>query len=148
MPSPVGGEAHRIVRRALEDESAGDLLVTAPRFGFTEAIREAQSAAAAELLDRGRAMRAVYNERLDAGSFMALLDGTHAIAFQPALRGEKTIDAMLVVGTRRGRDPGARAVDREPAVRTSSSRRWATDRRTTASPRAFSSIRPSPLGST
>ena len=92
---PRGGEAHRIVRRALEDESAGDLLVTAPRFGFTEAIREAQSAAAAELLDRGRAMRAVYNERLDAESFMALLDGTHAIAFQPALRGEKTIDAML-----------------------------------------------------
>ena len=40
-------------------------------------------------------MRAVYNERLDAESFLALLDGAHAIAFQPALRGEKTIDAML-----------------------------------------------------
>ncbi len=59
-----------------------------------------------------RAMRAVYNERLDAESFMALLDWVHAIAFQPALRGEKTIDAMLDVGTRRGRDPGAPTLDR------------------------------------
>ena len=92
---PHGGEAHRVVHGAIEDESAGDLLVTAPRFGFTEAIASAQSVPAKELLERARALRAVYNERLDAGSFIALLDGAHAIAFQPALRGEKTIDSML-----------------------------------------------------
>jgi RNA polymerase primary sigma factor len=92
---PHGGEAHRIVRSAIEDDSAGDLLVTAPRFGFTEAIATAQSGPAKELLERARALRAVYNERLDAESFLALLDGVHSIAFQPALRGEKTIEAML-----------------------------------------------------
>ncbi len=92
---PHGEEAHRIVRGAIEDETAIDLLVTAPRFGFTEAIRDAQTAPAAELLERARALRAVYNERLDAESFLSLLDGAHSIAFQPSLRGEKTIDAML-----------------------------------------------------
>ena len=35
------------------------------------------------------------NERLDPESFLGLLDGAHAIAFQPALRGEKTVEAML-----------------------------------------------------
>jgi RNA polymerase primary sigma factor len=92
---PHGEEAHRIVRSAIEDEAAIDLLVTAPRFGFTEAIRDAQTATAAELLERARALRSVYNERLDAESFLSLLDGAHGIAFQPSLRGEKTIGAML-----------------------------------------------------
>jgi RNA polymerase sigma factor RpoD-like protein len=92
---PHGEEAHLIVRSAIEDESAGDLLVTAPRFGFTEAIATAQDGPAKELLERARVLRAIYNERLDAESFIGLLDGAHAIAFQPALRGEKTIDAML-----------------------------------------------------
>jgi RNA polymerase primary sigma factor len=92
---PHGEEAHRIVRSAIEDESAGDLLVTAPRFGFTEAIATAQDGPAKELLERARVLRAIYNERLDAESFIGLLDGAHAIAHQPALRGEKTIDAML-----------------------------------------------------
>jgi RNA polymerase primary sigma factor len=92
---PHGETAHRIVREAIEDEAAGDLLVTAPRFGFTEAVRTAQDGPAKELLERARALRAVYNERLDAESFLALLDGAHAIAFHPALRGEKTTDVML-----------------------------------------------------
>ena len=92
---PQGEEAHRIVRSAIEDESAGELLLTAPRFGFTEAIRDAQGSPAADLLERARALRAVYNERLDPESFLGLLDGAHAIAFQPALRGEKTVEAML-----------------------------------------------------
>ena len=92
---PQGEEAHRIVRNAIEDESAGELLLTAPRFGFTEAIRDAQGTPAADLLERARALRAVYNERLDPESFLGLLDGAHAIAFQQALRGEKTVEAML-----------------------------------------------------
>ena len=92
---PQGEEAHRIVRSAIEDESAGELLLTAPRFGFTEAIRDAQGTPAADLLERARALRAVYNERLEPESFLGLLDGAHAIAFQPALRGEKTVEAML-----------------------------------------------------
>ena len=92
---PFGAEAHRIVRSALADESAGDLLVTAPRFGFTEAIGTAQGGPAAELLERARDLRAVYNERLDADAFLALLDWVHAVGRHPALREEKSVQAML-----------------------------------------------------
>jgi RNA polymerase primary sigma factor len=92
---PVNAEAHRIVRSALADESAGDLLTTAPRFGFTEAIRTAQGSPAAELLERARALRAVYNERLDADAFLALLDWAHAVGRHPALREDKSVKAML-----------------------------------------------------
>src|SRR5262245_38205944 len=84
-----------MVRRALEDESAGDLLMTAPRFGFTEAIRTAQDGPAKELLERARALRAVYNERLEADAFISLLDHAHVMAHHAALRGDKSVDAML-----------------------------------------------------
>jgi RNA polymerase primary sigma factor len=92
---PFRAEAHRIVRSALADESAGDLFTTAPRFGFTEAIKSAQGGPAAELLERARALRAVYNERLDAEAFLALLDWAHAAGRHPALREEKSVKAML-----------------------------------------------------
>jgi RNA polymerase primary sigma factor len=92
---PFGAEAHRSVRSALADESAGDLLTTAPRFGFTEAIRSAQGGPLAELLERGRALRAVYNERLDVDTFLALLDWAHAVGRRPAFRDEKSLSAML-----------------------------------------------------
>src|SRR5216110_1682769 len=51
--------AARIVRSAIEADDAADLLVTAPRFGFTEAV-QAATGEAAELLDRARNMRSVY----------------------------------------------------------------------------------------
>jgi RNA polymerase primary sigma factor len=92
---PSSAAAHRIVRSALADESAGDLLMTAPRFGFTEAIRAAQGSPAAELLERARALRAVYNERLDVDAFMALLDWAHAVGHHPALREDKSLKTML-----------------------------------------------------
>ena len=92
---PFGAEAHRIVRSALTDESASDLLTTAPRFGFTEAIRAAQGGPASDLLERARALRAVYNERLDAESFLALLDWAHAVGHHPALREDESSKAML-----------------------------------------------------
>jgi RNA polymerase sigma factor RpoD-like protein len=92
---PNSAAAHRIVRSALADESAGDLLMTAPRFGFTEAIRAAQGTQAAELLERARALRAVYNERLDADAFIALLDWAHAVGHRPALREDKSVKTML-----------------------------------------------------
>jgi RNA polymerase primary sigma factor len=92
---PYAAEAHRIVYSALADDSAGDLLTTAPRFGFTEAIRAAQGSPAAELLERARALRAVYNERLDADAFLALLDWAHAVGRHPALREVKSVHAMV-----------------------------------------------------
>jgi len=92
---PFGAEAHRIVRNAVADALAGDLLTTAPRFGFTEAIRAAQDGPLAELLERARALRAVYNERLDAESFLALLDWAHAVGQRPAFRDETSLTTML-----------------------------------------------------
>ena len=92
---PYGDEAHRMVRSALTDEAAGDLLTTAPRFGFTEAIRTAQDGPSAELLERARALRAVYNEQLDADAFLALLDWAHAVSQRPVFRDEKTLVTML-----------------------------------------------------
>jgi RNA polymerase sigma factor RpoD-like protein len=92
---PFGAEAHRIVRSAIADDGAGDLLVTAPRFGFTGAAVEAQGGPAAELVERARNLRAVYNERLDAEAFLALLDWAHEVGSRPAFRDEKTLQAMI-----------------------------------------------------
>ena len=92
---PFGAEAHRIVRSALADDSAGDLLVTAPRFGFTAAAAEAQGGPAAELLERARNIRAVYNERLDADAFLVLLDWVHEVGRRAAFRDEKSLQAMV-----------------------------------------------------
>jgi RNA polymerase primary sigma factor len=92
---PFGAEAHRIVRNAIADDSSGDLLVTAPRFGFTGAAAEAQGGPASELLERARNLRAVYNERLDAEAFMTLLDWVHEVGSRPAFREERTLVAML-----------------------------------------------------
>jgi len=71
---PFGPEAHRIVREAIEDEAAGDLLVTAPDFGFGKAAKAATSDRVRELLNEARKLRSIYNERLDAESFVTLLD--------------------------------------------------------------------------
>ena len=92
---PHGEDAHRIVRDAITDEAAGDLLVTAPRFDLTAAIRDAADGPAKELFERARALRAVYNEQLDAEAFLDLLDRVHAIARHSAVRGEKSIEAMV-----------------------------------------------------
>src|SRR5689334_22188078 len=62
---PFGALSARVVRAALESDDAADLLVTAPRFGLTEATANA-TGEAKEILDRARNQRAVYNERLDA----------------------------------------------------------------------------------
>ena len=91
---PAGDDAHRMVRAALTDDGAADLLVTAPRFGFTQAAAQAEGPLV-ELLARARDLRAVYNERLDAESFMTLLDWAHEVGRHPAFRDDKTLVAML-----------------------------------------------------
>jgi RNA polymerase primary sigma factor len=71
---PYGDEAHRIVREALADPAAADLLVTAPDFHLVKAGRDAQSDGTKELLKEARKLLAAYNEHLDAERFGALLD--------------------------------------------------------------------------
>src|SRR5256714_3146270 len=92
---PFGAEAHRMVRDALSDDAASDLLVTAPAFGLSKAGSEAPSDRVRELIREARNLRAVYNERLDAESFIVLLDWAYAAVHggdldardNPALRG-------------------------------------------------------------
>jgi RNA polymerase primary sigma factor len=71
---PYADEAHAMVRAAIGDTAAGDLLVTAPAFGLTKAIAEAPSDAVKSLLSEARKVRSIYNERLEAESFVSLLD--------------------------------------------------------------------------
>ena len=51
-----------------------DLLVTAPSFGFTDALKKAETDALKERLVRAQDLRSVYNERLDADTFLDLLN--------------------------------------------------------------------------
>jgi RNA polymerase primary sigma factor len=74
---PYGDEAKRIVQRALAAKAAGELLVTAPRFGVTKQIAEAETDEARERLERARTLRSIYNEKLSAESLLALLDWIH-----------------------------------------------------------------------
>ena len=90
---PFGDVAARIVRSAVAADDALDLLVTAPRFGFTEAIAEA-TGEARELLDRGRVLRSIYNERLDAEAFLTVLDWVHGAVTRPIVRESAALVAM------------------------------------------------------
>jgi RNA polymerase primary sigma factor len=75
---PYGAEAHRIVRDALESDAALDLLVTAPDAKIGKAAAAVTSERAKELIGEVRKLRTIYNERLDADSFLGLLDGLFA----------------------------------------------------------------------
>src|SRR5436190_218868 len=86
-------KAGRIVAEALASDDALDLLVTAPRFGMTDELAEA-TGEAHELLERGRNLRAVYNERLDDGAFLAILDWVHGALARPAVRESAGLIAM------------------------------------------------------
>jgi hypothetical protein len=49
---------------------------------------------AAELLERARILRAVYNERLDGDAFVAILDFVHGALLRPAVRESAALLAM------------------------------------------------------
>src|SRR6185295_9590241 len=88
-----GRESGRIVRAALSSDEAMDLLVTAPRFGLTDEIAAA-TGEAAEILERARNLRAVYNERLDVEAFVAILEWVHGALLRPAVRESAALIAM------------------------------------------------------
>ncbi len=71
---PLGDEAHRMVREAVSDEGALDLLVPHPDFHLVKAGRDVQSEGTKELLREARKLLATYNETLSAEAFLALLD--------------------------------------------------------------------------
>ena len=92
-PHRFAPQSARIVRDALSSDEALDLLVTAPRFGLTDAIAES-TGEARELLERARNLRAVYNERLDVEAFLAILDWVHGALLRPAVKESGALIAM------------------------------------------------------
>jgi RNA polymerase primary sigma factor len=71
---PLGEEAHRLVRDAVSDEGATDLLVPTPDFHLVRAAKDAQSEGTKQLLKEGRKLVEAYNGALDAAPFLTLLD--------------------------------------------------------------------------
>jgi RNA polymerase primary sigma factor len=76
---PLGPEAHTMVRDAIADEAAGDLLVASPDFGFVAAANDAQSDGTKALLKEARHLVAAYlvtayDEALTPYAFLTLLD--------------------------------------------------------------------------
>jgi RNA polymerase primary sigma factor len=90
---PFADEAHRIVRDALTSEDAAELLVTAPRFSLTAAAEEAQTDVVRDAVAHARNLRAVYNERLDAETFQALLDWAY-LAMEPSHAQTRTVPQL------------------------------------------------------
>src|SRR5512141_2390958 len=71
---PLGDEAHQVVRTALSDEGARDLLVPSPDFHLVKAGRDAQSEGTRERLKEAKRLLHAYNESLDAETFLPLMD--------------------------------------------------------------------------
>jgi RNA polymerase primary sigma factor len=71
---PFGPEAHAMVRDAITDEAAADLLVASPAFYLVRAARDAQSDGTRALLGEARHLVAAYNASLAPHAFLTLLD--------------------------------------------------------------------------
>jgi RNA polymerase primary sigma factor len=71
---PFGPEAHAMVRHAVADEPAGDLLVVPPAFYFVKAAKDAQSDGTKALLREARQLVAAYNASRAPHIFLTLLD--------------------------------------------------------------------------
>jgi RNA polymerase sigma factor RpoD-like protein len=71
---PFGEEAHTMVRDAVSDKGARDLLAPAPDFHLIKAGRDVQSDGTKTLLREAKHLLAAYNEKPSADTFLPLLD--------------------------------------------------------------------------
>ena len=71
---PLGDEAHRLVREAISDKAAADLLAPPPDFHLVKAGRDAQSDGTKRLLREARKLLEAYNTKPSPDTFIALLD--------------------------------------------------------------------------
>src|SRR5215217_3849864 len=71
---PLGDEAHRLVRDAISAPEAADLLVAPPDFHLVRAGRDAQSDGTKDLLREAKKLLASYSDKLNADTFLTLLD--------------------------------------------------------------------------
>ena len=74
---PFGAEAQAMVRHALSDEGAADLLVAPPAFRLQGAVKDAASSATKMRLDGVRRLVAEYNTTRSTDAFVALLDAAY-----------------------------------------------------------------------
>jgi RNA polymerase primary sigma factor len=71
---PFGDEAHKLVRDAISDKAAKDLLVPSPDFHLVRAGKDAQSDGTKDLLKEAKKLVATYNDKLDPDSLITVLD--------------------------------------------------------------------------
>jgi len=71
---PFEAEAHLVVGEALRADDALDLYMTMPASNLAEELKTTESEALRERLVRACDLRSLYNERLDADSFVDFLD--------------------------------------------------------------------------
>jgi RNA polymerase sigma factor RpoD-like protein len=71
---PLGEEAHRLVREAITDPGAADLLVPPPDFHLIRAGRDAQSEGTKQLLREARKLLEAYTSSPSPDTFITLLD--------------------------------------------------------------------------
>ena len=71
---PFGPEAHAMVRHAIADQAAADLLVASPAFYLVRAARDAQSDGTRARLGEARHLVAAYNVSRSPDDFLRLLD--------------------------------------------------------------------------
>jgi RNA polymerase primary sigma factor len=74
---PFGPEAHKMVRDAIADEAAAELLAPSPDFHLIKAGRDAQSEGTKALLKDARYLATAYNEALTPDTFLTLLDSAY-----------------------------------------------------------------------
>ncbi len=71
---PFGPEAHKMVRDAVSDEAAADLLVPTPDFHLVRAAKDVLSEGTKALLREARHLVTAYNRALTPDAFLTLLD--------------------------------------------------------------------------
>jgi len=75
---PLGDEAHRLVRDAVSDPGAGDLLTPTPDLHLVKAGRDSESDNTKGLIREAKKLVEAYNTTLDADTFITLLDWSYA----------------------------------------------------------------------
>jgi RNA polymerase primary sigma factor len=71
---PLGEEGHRLVSDAIRAKDAVDLLIAPPDFHLIKAGRDAQSDGTKDLLREAKKLVASYGDKLDADTFLTVLD--------------------------------------------------------------------------
>ena len=111
---PFGDEAHEMVRDAISAKGAKDLLVATPDFHLVKAGRDAQSRRHQGPAARRRASSSPRTtETPSPATFLPLLDWAYLVGPQrrPRLARQRRAPGDLRLDARRGRVPGARALD-------------------------------------